>query len=224
MRAAPSRLATGVLQIFGILTGASVLLFGVGALGNQSTEYWYLLWNLFLSWIPLILSLALLWCLARWSWSRWTCIGLTVLWLMFLPNTFYMITDYVHIGDVVRTDIIFDTLMFSMIVFTSVAMGLTSLGLVHGELARRMPARGAWAIIFAILFALSFAVYMGRELRWNTWDLVLNPTGMLFDLSEIVLKPFAYPSMFVITSSFFVALSTLYYCAWRGSRLLARNP
>lgn len=209
-----------VLTIFLLMSAVSVLLFLVGVISNDSWGHWYLLWNLSLSWVPLILSLLLVLWLRSHKWASWPGIGLTALWLMFLPNTFYMITDFIHLDDVVRADQIFDTIMFSMIVFTSVALGLVSLGLVHAEFSKRLPSRSAWRVILGLILLLGFAVYMGRELRWNTWDIFFNPPGMLFDISEIIIHPGAHPEMFVITFSFFVVVATLYYSAWRGAHIL----
>lgn len=209
-----------ILLIFALMTTISVLLFLVGAIRNGSWDHWYLLWNLLLSWVPLVTSLILVCWLRSHRWASWIGIGLTAVWLMFLPNTFYMITDFIHLDDVTRVDLIFDTVLFSMLIFTSVALGLASLGLVHAELSKRLPSRSAWRVILILIASLGFAVFVGRELRWNTWDIFFNPTGMLFDISELVIRPWAYPEMFVITLSFFVVITTLYYSAWRGAHIL----
>lgn len=209
-----------ILSIFALMTVVSVALFMSGVVRNDSWDHWYLLWNLFLSWVPLVTSLVLVWWLRSHRWASWVGIGITVFWLMFLPNTFYMITDFIHLDDVSRVDLIFDTVMFSMLIFTSVALGLVSLGLVHAQLAKRMPQKSAWRIILVLIALLGFAVFVGRELRWNTWDIFFNPTGMLFDISDLILQPWAYPEMFVITLSFFIVTATLYYSAWRGAHIL----
>lgn len=217
MRAFSHTIAGQVITSFLIMSGISVALFLVGAIRNQSWVYWYLLWNLFLAWVPLLISLSIIHLLKTRRWASWPLLGLTLAWLVFLPNTFYMITDFIHLNDVVRTDHIFDALMFSMIVLTSVAIGLVSLGIVHLELNKRLSKRSVWRIIAAIILLVSFAVYLGRELRWNTWDILYNPMGMLFDISDLILRPWAYPGMFVITLSFFTAIMTLYCCAWWGA-------
>jgi len=69
-------------------------------------------------------------------------------------------------------------------------------------------------MIGGILLLCSFAIYLGRDLRWNTWDLFVNPAGILFDVSDRLINPRAHPQMFVTILSFFVLLSMVYYLIW----------
>ena len=53
-----------------------------------------LIWNIFLSYLPLYISKKL---------SKKKSIGnilLWLVWLLFIPNTFYMITDFIHIQQI----------------------------------------------------------------------------------------------------------------------------
>src|ERR1044072_493219 len=88
---------------FGLAVGASSLLsvgiFLIGALANQSWDFWYFTWNLLLAWVPLLMILMLERSLRHRSWSDWQPIVLTLLFLAFLPNTFYMITDIIHLQE-----------------------------------------------------------------------------------------------------------------------------
>ena len=68
----------------------------------------------------------------------------------------------------------------------------------------------------------SVAIYMGRDLRWNTWDILLNPAGLLFDVSDRLEHPAAYPHMLLVVAAFFVLLASMYNLLWRGSRLFMR--
>ncbi|HSX23761.1 MAG TPA: DUF1361 domain-containing protein, partial [Candidatus Saccharimonadales bacterium] len=70
-------------------------------------------------------------------------------------------------------------------------------------------------VVITCVFALiSFAIYLGRSLRWNTWDLLVNPAGLLFDISERVLHPLSHPQVFVTTLTFFVLLTSIYLVVW----------
>lgn len=209
------------LLVLASLTGVILFLVGVWQNGGAFT-HWFLLWNLGLAWLPLLFALALTQYL-QWSrWMNWLAILLTILWLTFLPNAFYMITDYIHLFDTPRADYNFDALMFTLIIMTAVVLGLLSVVLVHYQLRKRMPAINAARTIAVILFLVSFAIYVGRELRWNTWDLLFNPAGLLFDLSEIILRPWDQTKLYVITFSYFAGLSLVYYCTWRIAVLMKK--
>ena len=41
--------------------------------------------------------------------------------------------------------------------------------------------------MLVVLGLSSFGVYIGRFLRWNSWDLLLNPTILLRDLADHLL-------------------------------------
>jgi uncharacterized membrane protein len=87
-----------VLSLAG-LTLVSVGLFGAGAVANRSLEFAYMLWNLFLAWLPVLVMIVLLRSLRTQLWSSWWMLALTFLWLILLPNSFYMISDFVHLRE-----------------------------------------------------------------------------------------------------------------------------
>ncbi|HEX7632958.1 MAG TPA: DUF1361 domain-containing protein [Candidatus Saccharimonadales bacterium] len=210
--------------IFALLlsTLVSVGLFAYGAWRNSSTEFSYLVWNLFLAWLPLIFAVWLMQLLKTKRWSSWPAMGVSVLWLVFLPNSFYMISDFIHLLDVRRVDVLYDAVMFTSFIYTGVVLGFSSLFLIHLQLRLRLSRRMAAAWIGCTLFISSAAIYVGRDLRWNSWDILTNPGGLLFDISDRVLHPATYPQMTVTVVTFFVLLSSMYGLLWRGARLLQR--
>lgn len=187
-------------------------------------NYTFLIWNLALAWMPLLFVLWLLKMLKHKRWSSWQGIILSVLWLGFLPNSFYIVTDYIHLADMYTSDIVFDAVMLTGFVVTGLLLGVTSLYLFHTELRKRLPHRTANRMVGIILFLCSFAIYLGRDLRWNTWDLFLNPAGILFDVSDRLISPLQHPEMYTTTLSFFVLLGMFYIITWnvvRASKVTA---
>lgn len=198
----------------------SVGLFAAGAISNHSAEFAYLLWNLFLAWLPLVFALWLHKILHRKVWSSWLALVVTVLWLGFLPNSFYMISDFIHIQDVPRVDLLYDVLMFTSFIFNGVILGFLALYNVHLELLQRMKRHTAHSLLATILLVCSFAIYLGRDLRWNTWDVLVNPAGILFDVSDRILHPIMYSQAYTTTITFFVLLGSLYVVAWQAARAM----
>lgn len=202
------------------LTLVSAGFFVVGAISNHSLAFWYLIWNLFLAWLPLVFALWLLYVLRTRAWSSWRGMSLSLLWLGFLPNSFYMISDFIHLQDYQRVNIVYDTTMFASFVLTSLLIGYTSLYLVHVQLGRRMPKRTAWAWVCTILLLCSFAIYLGRDLRLNSWDIFVAPSGILFDVSDIVVHPVVHGLAFTTTLAFFMLLLSVYIVVWEFARQL----
>lgn len=203
------------------LGGASLVsigLFAVGAIANRSIEFWYLNWNLVLAWVPLVLIVVLERVLRRRLWSTWQALMLTGLFIAFLPNTFYLLTDMIHLQEVERTDLMLDVAMFSSFMFNGCMLGLVSVYMLHAELRKRVTAPSGWLVIIGTLLVTSFALYIGRELRWNTWDILLNPASILFQVSESLLHPMQHPEAFSITLSFFVLLAGMYVVMWCAAK------
>jgi uncharacterized membrane protein len=197
------------------LTAVSLGFYFAGAYTNQSLRYAYLTWNLFLSWLPLLTVALLLRSLRTRLWTHWLAFSLTVLWVFLLPNSFYMISDFIHIQDVPRHNLLYDVVMFTSFIITAVSLGFSSLYLVHAELRKRLRLRDSSVVIGLILFVCSFAIYLGRDLRWNSWDVLLNPAGILFDVSDHLIHPMQHSGMFTTTLSFFVLLGSVYVVGWQ---------
>ncbi len=206
-----------------VSTLVSLGLFGYGAWRNHSLAYGYLVWNLFLAWLPLVFAIRLVALFGRKLWSSWEGLGVSLLWLVFLPNSFYMISDFVHLQEVQRVDVLYDTLMFTSFIYTGVVLGFSSLYLIHIHLWQRLSAQAAAGWVAVTLFICSIAIYVGRDLRWNSWDVLTNPGGLLFDISDRLQHLAAYPQMLVTIISFFVLLSSMYGLLWRGTRLIRQT-
>lgn len=219
-----ARTRLGLALLLSSLT--SVGLFMAGALRNHSMEFSYLIWNLFLAWLPLLFGLWLERVLRRKLWSSWEALAATALWLAFLPNSFYMISDFVHIQEVQRIDLLYDVVTFSAFIFSGVTLGFLSLYAIHRQLLQRMHWRMAALTTAGVILLCSFAIYLGRDLRWNSWDILVNPGGILFDVSDRFLHPTSYPRLFTTTGSFFVLLGSLYVVVWEVARNLrtAKTP
>lgn len=198
----------------------SLGLYGYAALRDHSLSYSYLPWNLLLSWLPLMFALWLAKTLQTQLWSSWKALAISMAWLLFLPNSFYMISDYIHLQDVAHADILFDAVLFTAFIYTGVALGFSSLYIIHRLVKQRFSTRLTIGTIALTLLLCSFAIYIGRDLRWNSWDILTNPGGLVFDVSDRMLHPAAYPVMFLTVASFFVLLSSMYGLVWRGSQLL----
>lgn len=203
----------------GVSSLASISLYFIGAWSNHDYAFSYLPWNLMLAWLALLITLWLEYTLHRTFWSSWYALALTLLWLVLLPNTFYMISDFVHLQEIGRVDLLYDVVMFFSFIFNGVALGFISIFIVHRELLKRVRSSTATMMISAVILVCSFAIYIGRELRWNTWDIITNPSSLLFDVSDRVLNPHEHPQAFTTTLSFFVLLMSVYAVLWYVSRL-----
>jgi uncharacterized membrane protein len=132
-----------------------------------------------------------------------------------LPNSFYLISDLIHLRISASTSILFDLTMLLSFSINGLVSGMASVYLVHKQLIKRVRARSAHMTITIVIFVSSFAIYLGRFLRWNTWDVVANPAGLLFDISDRIINPMSHPQAIVTTLTFFILLGSIYYAVWQ---------
>lgn len=171
----------------------------IGTIGVISTRlpeggwppYLFLIWNLFLAWIPL--GLAVLLDAIHLFQSRTIKVVLGVpiglLWLFFYPNAAYLITDLYHpfkSYPIVEGSRFWDELLFWDHLFTvlfTALLGLilatVSLASVH-HLVRQIGGHlVGWMFAISVLLLSSFGIYLGRFIRWNSWDILNHPGYLL---------------------------------------------
>ena len=209
-----------VLKTLALGSLCSVLLFIFRSFYFQSTEYWYLNWNLFLAWLPLLFAGILVHQLRTKRWLRWQTILTTVLWLGFLPNSFYLVTDFMHLQHTTNASLLFDAVLIFAFSVNGFALGYLSVAMIHKELKKRLQSRDVLIVLSVIFLACSFAIYLGRYLRWNTWDVLINPAGILFDVTDQFINPGAYGQSFLTTALFFVFITSTYAIICRFASLL----
>jgi len=215
-----TRLAA-LIRLWLVLSLAAILLWVISAAANRSLHYWFLLWNLLLAWLPLIFASWLLRTVQpRKGWRHWQSKALLGLWLIFLPNAFYLITDYMHLQDVPRVDAMLDIVMFTMFVIAGLAVGYTSLFMVHRALKPKLIRPQQITAITALFVLCGFALYLGRQMRWNSWDIITDPFGLIFNVSDVIIHPGAHPQAFTMTLLFASFFGLLYGVIVRASKLL----
>lgn len=66
-------------------------------------------------------------------------------------------------------------------------------------------------ILVTLLFISSFGVYLGRFLRWNTWDIISNPIDLLADIADRFIHPLSHGRTWGITLLMGTLLSFIYF-------------
>ncbi len=143
-----------------------------------------LAWNRGLAWIPWVA--ARLVARAR---SRLGGAAAAFVWLVFLPNAPYLVTDLVHLRPDPPVPASFDVLLFASFALAGCALAWGSLDAVHARLVAAVGRARAALAIAGVLLLTGFGVYLGRFERWNTWDLVARPRGVLADAAGALGDP-----------------------------------
>lgn len=144
---------------------------------NESQAYLFLVWNLFLALIPLMISHYLF--TRKLHYSKYKLLVISGIWVLFLPNSPYMITDFAHIIHSRPASIWLDILLLFSFAFSSLLFGLISINQMFNIFKQRWSLRIANMLLILTCFSCGFGVYLGRVLRFNSWDIITSPLSIL---------------------------------------------
>ncbi|MGF1675643.1 MAG: DUF1361 domain-containing protein [Rivularia sp. (in: cyanobacteria)] len=171
----------------------------------------WMTWNLFLAFIPLVLSVWLFRRIKRSrSWVWW--LGFAVFYA-FLPNAPYLLTDVIHLIDDIRTiqSVWIITLVLIPVYLVVILAGFEAyvISVINMGYYLHRIGKSQWVLgMELITHALSaVGVYWGRFLRFNSWDFVTQPDAVITKGVEEILGK---QPLVIITISF-VILTTLHW-------------
>jgi uncharacterized membrane protein len=175
----------------------------------NNIRYVFLLWNLFLAWIPFQLSVTLTESANR---NKWYSYFLLLSWLLFFPNALYIITDLIHLDESGSdVPVWYDAILLFTCSVAGLIMAFVSLYQVEIFLKKNISARHTGKLIMAAIFLGSFGVYVGRFLRWNSWSIITKPQMLFMDISNQIFLPFHHYKTWVVTLLLTCLFSLLYF-------------
>lgn len=162
-------------------------LFIMRALYTNDLYYAFLVWNLFLAWIPYVFAFVAKKNFFRGK-NKISILGPACIWLLFFPNAPYIITDLIHIEPRFGIPAWFDAVLVFCFAFTGFILGLASLYFIHRILEVKFPGWISWLLVFLLIGMSGYGVYIGRILRWNSWDAIINTLPLLNELQDTALS------------------------------------
>lgn len=168
----------------------------------------YLIWNLFLASVPYFTVNYLIKKKIPILSKRFFL--LLFIWLIFLPNSPYIITDLIHLQYNETIPIWYDIFKLFLAGFTGLLWGHFSLLhlIYYVESKHKIPYKRA--CIFMVFILASYGVYIGRFLRWNSWDIFVQPMNLLISLkSNFCLETIAF--ILILAGLQFITYLTLRY-------------
>lgn len=168
----------------------------------------FLVWNIFLAWIPYVLSRFFELYRQKQKWKQALLFGT---WLLFFPNALYIVTDLVHIDRESMVPWWYDVVLLFIASFIGIVLGFVSLRKAERFLRTYFTAGMVSALIALLLFLGSFGVYLGRFERWNSWDVVHNPLGLAVNIIDCFINPVENYKVWGITVLFTLTYYVLYF-------------
>lgn len=173
-----------------------------------TTAHIYLMWNIFLAWIPFALSFQYL----KIKRSLFKFLNIVVS-LVFFPNILYLITDLIHISRYkfysrVNKEIIYEmnfkNWLVLALIFVAVFLASKMSYITLNNYLKNMKFKNI--IYFIISFLTGLGIFVGRFLRLNSWDLFAKP----LETSKIILMQLNDKNIKLILLFTFLQLFIIY--------------
>jgi uncharacterized membrane protein len=184
---------------------AGLLLLG-RILYTGELRFLFLVWNLFLAFVPYLFSVLAM----KHKDSNLKFWGLFGIWMLFFPNAPYILTDFIHLKYSSSETFIIDIGLIGFYSVLGLYLGALSLQHIFESLKHRFSPAGSWAIVLGVILLSGIGIYLGRFIRWNSWDILHAPHLILEDIWMLFRHPsehvFAWKFSFIIAIPIFVSL------------------
>jgi uncharacterized membrane protein len=181
-------------------------------------EHFFFAINLTLAMVPLWLAKQLLKDIQK-PWVWWA-IALAV--VAFFPNAFYLFTDFIHLGGTaffgqehLYAPLVYDRNWVDWLRVVHIGLGavvggvsgVAAYGKFRLALIRKTPRLVQWLPLMLVLS--SVGIYIGRFLRFNSWDLLFRPFAVLSSVwSELDSFAAAFMLFFLVLQGALIWLLT----------------
>ena len=210
----PKERDPGILHSLMISVSAGILLIIFRVIYSGEPDYLFLIWNLFLAYIPLFISRYI-----ELKHSIQDKTGLLVIflmfWLLFYPNAPYIITDFFHLFERPEAPLWLDLIIITIFAWNGLIAGFLSLHSMQKIISTKTGTKASWMFVILILILASFGVYIGRYLRYNSWDVFFMPFYLFRDLAFIAIHPGHNKDAYGMTIGLSMFLITSYFSFYR---------
>lgn len=177
---------------------------------TESFFFLFLAWNLFLAFIPYGITFTMKaypYLQKRW----WILLPLIGLWLLFLPNTPYILSDFQHLRHTESDMIWLDIILLSTFAWYALFIMFLTVRDMQEVVSQRIPKFNTAVATLGIFLLCGFGIYLGRVLRWNSWDVIQHPLELAGDIWYRMRHPFRNAQTWLVTFGYAGILSLVYY-------------
>ncbi len=175
-----------IVSILFTLSAFSIVLLMFRIKLTQSYYFLFLVWNLFLAGIPYVISSYLTTIKKP---NRLYLLGVSFVWLLFLPNAPYIITDLFHLQYSSQHLIWLDTLVIVAFTITGMLLFFKSVFSMETVFKTNFNNRIVNYCKPILFILVGFGVYLGRFLRFNSWEIINKPLSIFETILDIITNP-----------------------------------
>lgn len=198
---------------------------------NVNFLYAMLSWNVLLATLPLFFVIKAE--MAEEQGKNGWPVFWKILWLFFFPNSVYMITDFIHISDdkfmwltevelYSPTSVIYSNeimiwaklLVIGFGFLFALLVGLESLYIFEKNIRKKSSTIVCYLVILVVALLSGIGVYIGRFLRFNSWDILFNPIQLLKEVAGID----GFEVQFILIFTIFIIGSYAIFRVFKSTR------
>ena len=146
---------------------------------------------------------------------------LFITWLLFIPNSFYILTDLFHLGNFSGIPLWFELAMILSFAWNGLLLGILSVRQMEKMMERYLAKKTELYFICPIMFLNALGVYIGRYLRFNSWDVITNPLQLVTDITNLAIHPFQFKYAWAMVICFSIFMTLIYLTLKRLSKAIA---
>jgi len=151
---------------------------------SEGLSYIFLAWNLFLALIP--------WWISNYLKQNKSLqlkhVPLVGIWLLFIPNSPYILTDLFHLKPRPYLPLWFDLVLVLSFALIGMIVFLKSLKDMLSILKTYVSPMVFTLLTPFVFWLISFGLYLGRYMRFNSWNVVNHPFQLMRQSFDILFE------------------------------------
>jgi uncharacterized membrane protein len=179
----------------------------------------WLNWNLFLAFVPYAIT-RFITRRPQWTEINPRFILVFISWLLFIPNSFYIITDLFHLNTRLPVPLWFDLALILSFAWNGLLFGILSVRQMEKIMESKWNLSNEWLFVYPMMLLNAFGVYVGRYLRYNSWDIVSNPFQLFNDIVYLILHPIRHRFDWSMILCYSVFMTLIYITVKKFSKAI----
>jgi uncharacterized membrane protein len=194
---------------FYLLSIIAILLSLIRVKATHSIFLLFLIWNLFLAYLPLLISSY--YYHSRQNFKKHTHYFFLILWMLLLPNTFYILTDFEHLHFQNQIQFVYDFILLSCFTIAGFYAGIKSVYEIQTSFISSYSKPIGIIGIIIICYLSAFGIYLGRILRFNSWNIIDKPIQLISSILECLVLYEAQLYTFILGSLILLVYTIAFY-------------
>ncbi len=193
------------ITVINKLVAFCIALVVVRMIKTEHYSFLFLFWNLFLAYLPVLFMK-----LIKPNTHKYLSFIFLMFSILFLPNSPYILTDLFHLKKALIAPLWFDLILILTFAITGFIYFIMAFDLILNKIRRSYSKKINLIAKPLLLLACSYGMYLGRYLRYNSWDIISSPIDLASGMINSVFNPNYYKETLSVTITFAVFLYLIF--------------